>query len=81
MPDHRPIELNRAVPGGRVEIFAIRDDDYPDGWFYRFQYYHRKPANCSGTTTHTTTIISAGTTDTFGSARTPKSSSTVSRLT
>jgi hypothetical protein len=37
--DH-PLELNRAVPGGRVEMFAVRDDDYPGGWFYRFQYYH-----------------------------------------
>ena len=37
-PTH-PLELNRAVPGGRVEMFAIRDGDYPGGWFYRFQYY------------------------------------------
>lgn len=37
--DH-PLELNRAVPGGRVEMFAVPDDDYPGGWFYRFQYYH-----------------------------------------
>jgi hypothetical protein len=37
--DH-PLELNRAVPGGRVEMFAIRDEEYPGGWFYRFQYYH-----------------------------------------
>jgi hypothetical protein len=35
-----PLELNRAVPGGRVEMFAVEDDDYPGGWFYRFQYYH-----------------------------------------
>ena len=21
-------------------MFAIRDDDYPGEWFYRFQYYH-----------------------------------------
>jgi hypothetical protein len=40
MPENQPIELNRAVPGGRVELFAIRDDEYPGGWFYRFQYYH-----------------------------------------
>lgn len=40
MPTDHPFELNRAVPGGRVELFAIRDDDYPGGWFYRFQYYH-----------------------------------------
>ena len=40
MPKRHPIELNRAVPGGRVEIFAVRDGEYPDGWFYRFQYYH-----------------------------------------
>jgi len=40
MPKNHPLELNRAVPGGRVETFAIRDDDYPGGWFYRFQYYH-----------------------------------------
>lgn len=37
-PPH-PLELNRAVPGGRVEMFAVRDGDYPSGWFYRFQYY------------------------------------------
>ena len=35
-----PLELNRAVPGGRVEIFATLDAGYPGGWFYRFQYYH-----------------------------------------
>ena len=35
-----PLELNRAVPGGRVEMFAIPDEAYPGGWFYRFQYYH-----------------------------------------
>lgn len=35
-----PLELNRAVPGGRIEVFAIRDESYPGGWFYRFQYYH-----------------------------------------
>lgn len=40
MATNRPLELNRAVPGGRVEMFAIRDDDYPGGWFYRFQYYN-----------------------------------------
>lgn len=40
MPKRHPIELNRAVPGGRVEIFAVHDEKYPDGWFYRFQYYH-----------------------------------------
>lgn len=40
MPTGHPLELNRAVPGGRVEMFAIPDDDYPGGWFYRFQYYH-----------------------------------------
>jgi len=40
MPENLPFELNRAVPGGRVEICAIRDGDYPGGWFYRFQYYH-----------------------------------------
>lgn len=40
MPENQPIELNRAVLGGRVELFAIRDDEYPGGWFYRFQYYH-----------------------------------------
>lgn len=38
-PNH-PLELNRAVPGGRVEMFAIQDDDYPGEWFYRFQYYN-----------------------------------------
>ena len=40
MPNDHPLELNRAVPGGRVEMFAIRDGEYPGGWFYRFQYYH-----------------------------------------
>jgi len=40
MTGGHPLELNRAVPGGRVEMFAIPDDDYPGGWFYRFQYYH-----------------------------------------
>ena len=40
MASDHPLELNRAVPGGRVELFAIRDEDYPGGWFYRFQYYH-----------------------------------------
>ena len=38
--EKHPLELNRSVPGGRVELFAIEDDDYPGGWFYRFQYYH-----------------------------------------
>lgn len=37
-----PLELNRAVPGGRVEMFAIEDPDYPGDWFYRFQYYNRE---------------------------------------
>ncbi|MFD1635206.1 toxin-antitoxin system TumE family protein (plasmid) [Haloplanus ruber] len=23
-----------------MELFAIRDDEYPGDWFYRFQYYH-----------------------------------------
>lgn len=40
MTKNQPLELNRAVPGGRVEMFAIKDNDYPGGWFYRFQYYH-----------------------------------------
>jgi len=40
MAGSHPLKLNRAVPGGRVEMFAIQDDDYPGGWFYRFQYYH-----------------------------------------
>lgn len=40
MVGDRSLELNRAVPGGRVELFAVPDDDYPGGWFYRFQYYH-----------------------------------------
>lgn len=40
MTGTHPLELNRAVPGGRVEMFAIEDGDYPGGWFYRFQYYH-----------------------------------------
>jgi len=40
MPTDHPLELNRAVPGGRVEMYAVRDDGYPGGWFYRFQYYH-----------------------------------------
>ena len=36
------LELNRAVPGGRVEMFAIEDHDYPGDWFYRFQFYNRE---------------------------------------
>ena len=40
MTGTHPLELNRAVPGGRVEMFAIEDGDYPGGWFYRFQYYN-----------------------------------------
>jgi hypothetical protein len=40
MTGNNPLKLNRAVPGGRVEMFAIKDEDYPGGWFYRFQYYH-----------------------------------------
>ena len=31
-----PLELNRAVLGGRVEMFAIEDHDYPGDCFYRF---------------------------------------------
>lgn len=23
-----------------MELFAIENEDYPGGWFYRFQYYH-----------------------------------------
>lgn len=34
------LELNRTVPGGRIEIFAVQDEDYPGDWFYRFQFYH-----------------------------------------
>jgi hypothetical protein len=40
MSDTPALELNRAVPDGRVELYAIPDEDYPGGWFYRFQYYH-----------------------------------------
>lgn len=40
MAGEHPLALNRAVPGGRIELFAVPDDDYPDGWFHRFQYYH-----------------------------------------
>jgi hypothetical protein len=40
VPGSHPLELNRAVPGGRVEMFAVEDDDDPGGWFYRFQYYN-----------------------------------------
>jgi hypothetical protein len=40
MSGPHPLELNRAVPGGRIEMFAIPDASYPGGWFYRFQYYH-----------------------------------------
>jgi hypothetical protein len=35
-----PLELKRAVPGGRIGMFAIEDHEYPGGWFYRFQYYN-----------------------------------------
>jgi hypothetical protein len=40
MASDDPLEMNRAVPGGRVELFAVRNEEYPGGWFYRFQYYH-----------------------------------------
>lgn len=40
MTENDPLELNRAVPDGRVEMFAVEDGEYPGGWFYRFQYYH-----------------------------------------
>lgn len=40
MAMNHPLDVNRAVPGGRVEMFAHRNDDYRGGWFYRFQYYH-----------------------------------------
>lgn len=40
MLENQPIEFNHAVQGGRVEVFGVRDDKYPGGWFYRFQYYH-----------------------------------------
>ena len=33
-----PLELNRAVPGGRIEMFAIEDHEYLGDWFYRFRY-------------------------------------------
>ena len=36
MPENHPLELNRTVPGGRVEMFAIRDGDYPGGWYRGF---------------------------------------------
>lgn len=42
MGENHPLELNRAVPGGRVEMFAIPDDDYPGNWFYRLQYFNRE---------------------------------------
>jgi hypothetical protein len=35
--ERRP-EMKSQV--ARVELFAVRNDDYPGGWFYRFQYYH-----------------------------------------
>ena len=37
-----PLELNRAVPGGRVEMFAIGDHDYPGDWFYRSSFYNQE---------------------------------------
>lgn len=40
MAGNHPLELNRAVPGGRMERFAIEDDDYPGGRFSKFLYYH-----------------------------------------
>ena len=40
MPANHPLELNRAVSGGRVAIFAIRDGDYPGGWLHNNQCYH-----------------------------------------
>ena len=36
------LELNRAVPGGRVEMFAIGDHDYPGDWFYRSSFYNQE---------------------------------------
>lgn len=33
MTGNRPLELNHAVPGGRVELFAIQDDEI--GWHHR----------------------------------------------
>jgi hypothetical protein len=33
MLENQPIEFNRAVQGGRVEVFGVRDDKYPGGWF------------------------------------------------
>lgn len=35
-----PLQANKKLPGGRVEIFAVRDDEHPGGWYYRFQYFH-----------------------------------------
>lgn len=81
MPEDRPLELNRAVPGGRVEMFAIRDDDYPGGWFYRFQYYHPEDGERLRYDKRTRTTNSGGTTATAGSATTPKSSFTGSSRT
>ena len=69
------LELNRAVPGGRVEMFAIEDHDYLGDWFYRFQFITERQARYCVTTTRTTTTTSAGTTDTSASARTPRLSS------
>lgn len=44
MVDREPVidrsgEVNEAA-GTRFELFAIEDDSYDGGYFYRFQYYH-----------------------------------------
>lgn len=69
------MELNRAVPGGRIELFAVPDDDYPSGWFYRFQYYHPEQGELLRYDNATMTIHSAGITATSHPATTPKSRS------
>jgi hypothetical protein len=74
MSSNHPLELNRAVGGGRIEMFAVRDADYPGGWFYRFQYCRAKARYCA-TTMLTTTPNSESTTATFETVRIPKSNS------
>jgi hypothetical protein len=72
MPSGHLLELNRAVPGGRVEMFAVSDDDYPGGWFYRLQYYQPDGGEILRYDTLTMTTTLAGITDTSASVTIPR---------
>ena len=73
-----PLELNRAVPGGRVEMFAILDTSYPVGGSTASNTTTPKTAKCFATATLTTMKHLAPTTDTSPTARIPLSRSRVS---